>query len=82
MDKVEEEVERLQESEVERLQGLEATVSSGHNRMDAHMNSGRLWKQTHGLHRFNLDWVLEMRERKGHGLLLLFKKLSVMCTQW
>lgn len=73
-------MERLQETEV--IDDSKETFSSGLNRTDAHMNSGRLWKQAQGLHRFNLDCVLEMREGTGHGLLPLTKKLSAIGTQW
>ena len=78
--KVEEEVERLQEPEV--MDDSKETVFSGLNRTDAHMNSGRLWKPSQGLHTFKLDWAPELREGTRHGLLPLTKKLSAIATQW
>lgn len=68
------------EEDLEGVYDSNKTMSSRHNKTDAHMNSQRLWQHAQGLHRFKPEGVPALRRGHGHGFLLLTKQLSSIDT--
>lgn len=63
------------------MDDCKGTVSSRHNRIDAHANSQILWQDT-GTYTGSSPRSPALRGRSGHGILTLTKKLFAIDTCW